>query len=98
TPRYAPPEAWDNAPPTPAWDVYSVGAILYLALAPAPPFNADSPLTWIKDMSVRAVPPLNEAVEGLPQDLSDLVGEMMAHDPGARPAPTRVARARLAAI
>ncbi len=98
TPRFAPPEAWDNASPTPAWDVYSVGAILYLALAPAPPFNADSPLTWIKDMSVRSVPPLNEVVEGVPRDLSDLVGEMMAHEPGARPSPARVARERLAEI
>lgn len=42
TPRYAPPEAWHCEEPTPQWDLYSAGVILWEALTGASPFQGET--------------------------------------------------------
>jgi len=85
TPRYAPPESWDGVAPSPAWDVYSIGAMLYEAIARRPPYDADTPFGLIKQIAERPVAPLRDIAEDVPPALSDLVADMLAKDPVARP-------------
>ena len=95
TPRYAPPEAWDELEATPAWDLYSVGMVLYEALAPSLPYNAETPLSWVKQLTSRPIPPLRETVPGISPELSDLVVDMLAPTPCQRVQPASEALERL---
>lgn len=85
TPRYAPPEAWDGSEPCPAWDVYSLGTVLYEKLAPEFPFDATSPLGILKQLTSRQVPALVDVNPDVSKELSDTVAAMMAPDPAGRP-------------
>lgn len=85
TPRYAPPEAWDGFEPEPSWDVYSLGMVLYEALSGTVPYQATSPLSYMKELAERQVPPLSEILEGISPELSALTESMMVHDKTARP-------------
>ncbi len=85
TPRFAPPESWDGCDPTPAWDVYSVGAILYEAATGAPPYAGETPYLLIKEMVERPVTPLLEAADGVSSELAALVDAMLAQNVAERP-------------
>ena len=85
TPLYAPPESWDGTEPTPAWDVYSVGMVLYGALAPRMPYDAQTPYALIKQMIQRPITPLSQVAEGISPELNDAVDSMLAPEAGARP-------------
>jgi serine/threonine protein kinase len=84
TPRYAPPEAWDAQEPTPAWDVYSAGAVLFEAVASKTPYDAETPLALMKQMVERPVPPLVEVAPHASPELGELVGRMLERDPTKR--------------
>jgi len=86
TPRYAPPEAWDGQEPAPAWDVYSTGMVLYEAILGTSPYVAETPLSLMKEMLEKQIPPLHEQVEGVSLELSNLVAAMLARVPEDRPA------------
>jgi len=98
TPRYAPPESWDGREPSPAWDVYSVGTVLYEAVASRTPYDADNPFVLIKQMTEQAVPRLADVTEHVSKELSDLVAAMLAHDPEDRPADAGDALRQLANV
>lgn len=85
TPRYAPPELWDGATATPAWDVYSSGAILYEALTGSPFHEGESPFAIIKQLSRHAAPMLRESAPKASSALCEVTERMLAHDPGERP-------------
>ncbi len=85
TPRYAPPESWDGLEPTPAWDVYSVGTVLYEALASHTPYDAESPFALVKQIIERPISPLRDVAQDISPELSDAVGNMLARDPAVRP-------------
>ncbi len=85
TPKYAPPESWDEQEPAPAWDVYSMGMTLYESIAGETPYDASTPLSLMKQMLERPVAPLSERVPGISPDLSELVSRMLARDPAERP-------------
>lgn len=84
TPRYAPPESWEEQEPTPAWDIYSVGMILYEAICGAAPYDAQTPLSLMKQLLERPIPPLKEIVPSVSDALSDLVAHMLTRDPAER--------------
>ena len=84
TPRYAPPEAWDGAEPTPTWDVYSMGMMLYERLAPQPPYSATTPYSLIKQMIERPLPRLVEVAGSVSPQLSEAVEQMLVPDPANR--------------
>lgn len=84
TPRYAPPESWEEQAPTAAWDIYSVGMVLYEAISGSTPYDAETLLGLMKQLLERPVPPLKEVAPSVSQELSDLVSRMLFHDPAAR--------------
>jgi len=91
TPRYAPPESWEGKEPTPAWDVYSAGAVIYEAIAGRAPHEANSPLELIRSFYENSVTPLSELDETVTPVLSETVAHMLAHNPGDRPSDAKAA-------
>lgn len=85
TPRYAPPESWEEQEPTPRWDIYSSGMVMYEAIAGATPFSAQTPLSLMKQMIEKPIPPLKEVVPTISDALSDLTSDMLAMNPEERP-------------
>ncbi|MBI3176596.1 MAG: serine/threonine protein kinase, partial [Chloroflexi bacterium] len=85
TPMYAPPEAWEGAEPTAAWDLYSVGTVLFEAIAGRLPYDAQTPLALIKQMIERPAPRLAELAPDISPELGELVDGLLRPDPLARP-------------
>lgn len=95
TPRYSPPEALRGLPPTPKWDLYATGVVLFEALTGAAVFDGNT-LTNVRD-NVFTGP--DECLARLRPDLSPdlvaLVEDLMALDPADRPDNAKVALQRL---
>jgi len=66
---YGPPEAFTGDEPTPAWDIYSLGATMYTLLTGVPPFVDGT------DLRERGISP----------PVADAVRQAMAKAPGERP-------------
>ncbi len=81
TPAFLAPETARGEPPTPAADVFSLGATLYTALEGTPPFGtADNPVAQLHRVAAGGAPP--------PRHAGALAGPLMAmlhDDPAARP-------------
>lgn len=95
TPHYSPPEAWNGEHPAASWDLYALGVMVYEALAGHSAFHAHTPAGLMNQI-------LNTAPESLHQlrpDLSEafvaLIHDLMARDPGQRPANATAALNRL---
>lgn len=98
TPRYAPPEAWDGEEPTPSWDVYSVGMVLYEALMGRTAYEARAPLSYVKQFVERPVPRIDPGEAGISPELSEVVAAMLERDPKERPRSAAEAYERLRAV
>lgn len=85
TPQFIAPEMILRREPTPALDVYSLGATLYYALVGRPPYTGKK-IDDIIDQHLKAPPPdlLRELPE-CPASLARLVQRAMAKDPAERP-------------
>jgi serine/threonine-protein kinase len=82
TPAYLAPERVSGASATPAADLYSLGVVTYECLAGAAPF-AGKPLEVAVAHRDLPLPPFPHPV---PADVAQLIGDMTAKDPAARPA------------
>jgi len=82
TPGYLAPERAAGAPATAASDLYSLGVVAWECLAGAPPFTG-TPLEIALAHADRVMPPLPATI---PAEVADLVTELTAKDPAARPA------------
>jgi CheY-like chemotaxis protein len=87
--QYAAPERILGKPATPASDVFSLGAILYHAVAGRPPFRGDSPaavmLSICTDQALDAPP-------DVPQSVAALIRRCLMRDPSERFASPAVLR------
>ncbi|MCX5093514.1 protein kinase [Streptomyces sp. NBC_00365] len=92
TPRFMAPERANSQPPTPAADLFSLGATLYYALEGAGPFDRDTALTTLSALLFEPCTPLRRATELTPV----LVG-LLAKTPADRMDGEEAAR-RLASI
>ena len=98
TPDYlAPEQARDVDEAVPASDLYALGASLFHLVAGRPPFVADSPIGLLVQHATRRAPRLGDLVEGVPEELSNIVEKLLAKDPDARPEAAEAADA-LAAV
>lgn len=82
---YAAPELLRGQPPTPASDIYALGATAYQLVTGHRPFEAADPaaLAVLPLQTLPASP--SSRVPDLPQPLSELILRMMARDPSCRP-------------
>lgn len=86
TPNYIPPEqaAGQNHSAGPAWDIYSLGAILYSMLTGQPPFQAATVNETLQQvLKCEPVPPrrLNASI---PKDLETICLKCLQKSPGKR--------------
>lgn len=91
TPHYLPPESADRRAPTTKYDIYSLGATLYYALAGRPPFTADSIPDIVKLHRTAPRPDVREVNPACSEHLAGLVQRAMAIDPDERPNAKRFA-------
>jgi serine/threonine protein kinase/WD40 repeat protein len=89
TPGYmAPEQALGNAPPSPACDVYSLGAILYHLLTGSMPYELPAPSCAADTIVQRLIEGPPRAVLALephaPKDLAAICEKAMARDPAQR--------------
>jgi serine/threonine protein kinase len=85
--RYMPPEQiTGDADLTGAVDLYAVGCILFEMLTGHPPFDGET-IVEIFEQHLNTTPPrLTTLVAGCPDDLAELVAQLLAKKPTARPA------------
>jgi serine/threonine-protein kinase len=98
TPNYVSPEQAAGGRADARSDLYGLGAVLYALVAGEPPFSAEHPLGLIQHHLSTAPPRLRELRPDAPAGLERLVVELMAKDPGARPASATSVERRLAEI
>jgi eukaryotic-like serine/threonine-protein kinase len=96
TPAYISPEQAAGEAPTAASDWYSVGVMLYEALAGRRPFLGPSSEVLARKLSEDPSPPGSWA-RGIPLDLEELCVDLLKQDPSERPDGAEILR-RLGAI
>ncbi len=83
-PYYLPPEAFDDAPPTPAFDLWAAAVMLYELLTNRRPFTGSS-IDEVAAAVRRAAPvPPAELRPGLAPELSEVVMNGLSRDPDRR--------------
>ncbi len=85
TPGYMAPEQIKGGAPSPAWDWYAVGVLLYEALTGRLPFEGDMSIVMTRKLAVDPLPP-SALVDDVPADLDALAMSLLARDPSARSA------------
>ena len=80
---YAPPEAYDAAPPNPAFDAFGFGATLFALITGRPAYRATD--TAALTAQVRNNRLRRGLLRGLPHRMADLVESCLAPDPASRP-------------
>jgi hypothetical protein len=84
TPKYLSPEQVQGKEPDPRADLYSLGIVLFEMLAGRPPFLESTDMATALAHVQQPVPLLSDVVPGLPPELTDLVGALLAKDPAQR--------------
>ena len=86
TPAYVAPERLNGRPATPRSDLYSVGVLLYEALAGARPFAGDTAVAVAHAVQSTRPPPLADLRPDVEPRRAAVVDRAMHKDPAARPA------------
>ncbi|MFD9667966.1 protein kinase [Rhodococcus sp. NPDC059968] len=87
SPAYTAPEVLAGDPPSPAADIYGLGATLFSALTGHAAFERRSDEQVVAQflrITTQPVPDLRE--HGIPDDVSDTIARAMSRTPGQRPA------------
>jgi serine/threonine protein kinase/WD40 repeat protein len=84
TPNFMAPCQARDEPTSERSDLFSLGAVLYTLCAGRPPFGGDTTAEVLKSVCEDTPPPIRAVCPDLPEDLSDLVGKLLAKQPTAR--------------
>ncbi|WAM19604.1 protein kinase (plasmid) [Rhodococcus sp. JS3073] len=87
SPAYTAPEVLGGEPPTPAADVYGLGATLFSALTGHAAFerrSGEQVVAQFLRITTQEVPDLRK--QGIPDDVSDVIARAMSRVPDQRPA------------
>ncbi|MFC9358899.1 protein kinase [Rhodococcus sp. NPDC057014] len=87
SPAYTAPEVLAGDPPSPAADVYGLGATLFSALTGHAAFerrSGEQVVAQFLRITTQEVPDLRE--HGIPEDVSEVIARAMSREPGRRPA------------
>ncbi|MGW5147254.1 protein kinase domain-containing protein [Rhodococcus koreensis] len=86
SPAYTAPEVLQGDPPSPAADVYGLGATLFSALTGHAAFerrSGEQVVAQFLRITTQPVPDLRE--HGIPDDVADVIARAMSRTPGERP-------------
>ena len=87
TPQYMAPEQFEDAKSAgPPADLYSLGVLLFEALAGRPPFQASTPHSLARLHREVPAPSLEALAADTPAELCQLVARLLAKSPAERPA------------
>jgi serine/threonine protein kinase len=86
TPPYTAPEFALGRMPDVKADIYSVGMLLFMALARRSPFEGSDPAAVLQAQNQKDAPSLKSIVNGAPPALSDLLQRFLSRDLTQRPA------------
>ncbi|MGP9021922.1 serine/threonine-protein kinase [Streptomyces sp. BR1] len=84
TPSYMAPEAVVGDTPATHTDLYALGVCVYEMLSGIQPYGGETMVAVIYKILHESPLPL-KGMPGIPDDLADLVADLMAKDPAARP-------------
>ncbi|MCB9703489.1 MAG: protein kinase [Myxococcales bacterium] len=84
TPAYMPPEQAYGDPVDERADVYALGAILYHVLAGEPPFDGETAMAILVQVTSEAPVPIEVRQPALPRELAAIIAKAMAYDPAER--------------
>jgi serine/threonine-protein kinase len=85
TPGYTPPEAeLPGSAVTPAWDVYSLGIVLFEMLHGRPPYEAENAIVLVTKHATSDVPVQRLVDAGVPRDVAAVVAGMTRRDKARR--------------
>jgi eukaryotic-like serine/threonine-protein kinase len=94
TPEYMAPEQVYGADPTPRFDLYALGVLMYEALTGTLPFAGDQPSVILQRKATTPAPPITDHRAEIPGPLAKLIDQCLALDPEDRPSSAdEVARA-----
>src|SRR5689334_24154997 len=85
TPAYMSPEQVDGAKPTPAVDIYALGAVAYEMFAGEKARKGSTPLEVAHRVTIDPPPDLRQAWNDAPRGAADAIRHAMARDPAKRP-------------
>jgi serine/threonine-protein kinase len=97
TPDYMAPEQARAQPTDARTDIYALGVLTFQLLTGQLPFTASSSVDLVMKHLTAQVPRLADLDPSIPEELSDLVEQMMAKDPASRPQSLEPVRAVLKA-
>jgi tRNA A-37 threonylcarbamoyl transferase component Bud32 len=86
TPAYMAPERISDRPVDARADLFGLGVMLYELLADRLPFAGTSMMAMLASIAHGSPTPLRSVAPDMPDDVSKLVMQMIAHDPADRPA------------
>ncbi len=98
TPEYMAPEQARGDKPTPSFDVYALGVLMFELLTGEPPFTAANPLEILGRKAVSPAPKISTRKGDIPVELAELVDACLEMEPADRPASAREVGERLDAI
>ena len=98
TPAYMAPERLGDRVVDARADLFGLGVILYELLADRLPFTGTSMMAMLASIARGSPPHLHSVAPEVPEDVSDLVMRLIAHDPADRPATARAVADEIAAI
>lgn len=98
TPQFVSPEQAAGGDLDHRTDLFSLGAVLYTAATGTPPFAADSVVAILRRIADEPAVPPRRLRPDLPEALDALILDLLAKEPGERPADADTVAARLEAI